>query len=107
MMSINGFAYRIGTLSKPPGMTVKAVRRAMRTASVPLVAAAIALGASPAIAQNQDQVSPERRQRDSRCDGLMLSDNDSARRNHRSRTHGNSGGGVVDEAGLCRSPQPR
>jgi quercetin dioxygenase-like cupin family protein len=56
MMSINGFAYRIGTLSKPPGMTVKAVRRAMPTASVPLVAAAIALGGSPAIAQNQDQV---------------------------------------------------
>jgi quercetin dioxygenase-like cupin family protein len=56
MMSINGFAYRIDALSKPPGMTVKAVRRAMRMASVPLVTAAIALGASPAIAQNRDQV---------------------------------------------------
>jgi quercetin dioxygenase-like cupin family protein len=55
-MSINGFAYRNGALSKLPGMTVKAVRRAMRTAFVPLVAAAIALGGSPAIAQNQDQV---------------------------------------------------
>jgi quercetin dioxygenase-like cupin family protein len=54
MMSISGFAYRIGTLSNPSGMT--AVRRAMRTASVPLVAAAIALGASPAIAQNREQV---------------------------------------------------
>jgi quercetin dioxygenase-like cupin family protein len=55
-MSINGFAYRNGALSKPPGMTVKAVRTAMRTAFVPLLAAAIALGGSPAIAQNQDQV---------------------------------------------------
>jgi quercetin dioxygenase-like cupin family protein len=37
-------------------MTIKTVRRAARTASVPLVAAAIALGASPAIAQNREQV---------------------------------------------------
>jgi quercetin dioxygenase-like cupin family protein len=37
-------------------MTVKAVRRAMRTASVSLVVAAITLGASPAVAQNRDQV---------------------------------------------------
>jgi quercetin dioxygenase-like cupin family protein len=56
MMSINGFAYRIGALSKRPGVTIKAVSRAMRTASVPLLAAAITFGASPAIAQNQDQV---------------------------------------------------
>jgi quercetin dioxygenase-like cupin family protein len=56
MMSISGFAYRIGTLSNPSGMTVKTVRRAMRTASVPLVAAAIVLGASPAIAQDREQV---------------------------------------------------
>jgi quercetin dioxygenase-like cupin family protein len=56
MMWISGFAYRIGALSNPPGMTVKAVRRAMRTASVPLVVAAITLGASPAIAQDRDQV---------------------------------------------------
>jgi quercetin dioxygenase-like cupin family protein len=56
MMSISGFAYRIGALSNPSGMTVKTVRRAMRTASVPLVAAAIVLGASPAIAQDREQV---------------------------------------------------
>jgi quercetin dioxygenase-like cupin family protein len=56
MMSISGFAYRISTLSNPSGMTVKTVRRAMRTASVPLVAAAIVLGASPAIAQDREQV---------------------------------------------------
>jgi hypothetical protein len=56
MMSISEFGYRIGVLSKPPSMTVKAMRRAMRTASVPLVAAAIALGASPAIAQDREQV---------------------------------------------------
>jgi quercetin dioxygenase-like cupin family protein len=56
MMSISGFVYRIGALSNPSGMTVKALRRAMRTASVPLVAAAIALGAPPAIAQDREQV---------------------------------------------------
>jgi len=56
MMSINGFAYRISALSNLSGMTVQKVRRAMRTASAPLVAAAIALGASPAIAQEQEQV---------------------------------------------------
>jgi quercetin dioxygenase-like cupin family protein len=56
MMSIKGFAYRIGALSVPPGMTVKEVRRAMRTTFVPLAAAAVALGASPAIAENRDQV---------------------------------------------------
>jgi quercetin dioxygenase-like cupin family protein len=37
-------------------VTVKALRRAMRTGSVTLVAAAIALGASPAIAQDREQV---------------------------------------------------
>lgn len=56
MTSISGFAYRIGALSNPSGMTVKTVRRAMRTASVPLVAAAFVLGASPAIAQDREQV---------------------------------------------------
>jgi hypothetical protein len=56
MMWISRFAYRIGALSNPPGMTVKAVRRAMRTTSVLLVVAAITLGASPAIAQDRDQV---------------------------------------------------
>jgi quercetin dioxygenase-like cupin family protein len=56
MMSISEFAYRIGALSNPSGMTAKTVRRAMRTASVPLVAAAFVLGASPAIAQDREQV---------------------------------------------------
>jgi quercetin dioxygenase-like cupin family protein len=56
MMSISEFAYRIGAMSKPVGSTTKALRRAMRRASVPLVAAAIALGTSPAIAQYREQV---------------------------------------------------
>lgn len=56
MMSISGFAYQIGAVSNPRGMTAKAARRAMRTAAVPLIAAAIALGASPAIAQDREQV---------------------------------------------------
>jgi quercetin dioxygenase-like cupin family protein len=56
-MSINGFACHIRALSDRSGVTVNAVRRAMRAASVPLVAAAIALGASPAIAQDREQVS--------------------------------------------------
>ena len=55
MTSINGFAHWIRALSKTLGMTVKAVKRAMRRACPSLAAAAIALGASPAIAQNQDQ----------------------------------------------------
>ena len=55
-MSISGFAYRIGVLSSPQVVTVNAARRAMRTASVPLIAAAIALGAPPAIAQEREQV---------------------------------------------------
>src|ERR1700722_512259 len=56
MMSINEFAYRIGALSVPPGMRVKPMRRAMGTTLVALAAAAIALGVSPAAAENQDQV---------------------------------------------------
>jgi quercetin dioxygenase-like cupin family protein len=56
MMSISGFANRIGALSNPSGMTIKTVRRVTRTAAVPLIAAAIALGASPAIAQDREQV---------------------------------------------------
>ena len=56
MMSISGFACRIGALSNPSGMTIKTVKRAMRTASVPLLAAVIVLGASPAIAQDREQV---------------------------------------------------
>ena len=53
---VSGFAYRIGAVSNPRGMLAKAARRAMRTAAVPLIAAAIALGASPAIAQEREQV---------------------------------------------------
>lgn len=56
MMSISGFAYRIGAVSNPRGLTAKPARRAMRTAAVPLIAAAIAVGASPAIAQDREQV---------------------------------------------------
>jgi quercetin dioxygenase-like cupin family protein len=56
MMSINEFAYRIGALLVPPGMIVKPVRRALRATFVALAAAAIALGASPAAAENRDQV---------------------------------------------------
>src|SRR5690242_4247825 len=56
MMSISGFAHRIGALSNPSGMTAKTVKRAMRTAAAPLAAAAIALGASSAIAQDREQV---------------------------------------------------
>jgi quercetin dioxygenase-like cupin family protein len=50
------FANRIGALADLLGMTVISVRRAMRTLPVPLLAAAITLGASPAIAQERDQV---------------------------------------------------
>jgi quercetin dioxygenase-like cupin family protein len=56
MMSISGFDYQIGTVSNPRGMLAKAARGSLRTAAVPLIAAAIALGASPAIAQNREQV---------------------------------------------------
>jgi hypothetical protein len=56
MTPIDVFAHR-RALSKTLGITVNAVRYAMRMARVPLAAAAIALAASPAIAQNQDQVS--------------------------------------------------
>jgi hypothetical protein len=56
MMWISGFAYRMGALSVPPGMIVIPMRRAMRTTFVPLAAAAIALGLSPATAENRDQV---------------------------------------------------
>jgi hypothetical protein len=37
-------------------MATKAMRRAMRTAFVPLIAVAIGLGASPAIAQDREHV---------------------------------------------------
>lgn len=55
-MSISGFSYRVGAVSNPRGMTAKAARRAMRTAAIPLIAATIALGASPANAQDGEQV---------------------------------------------------
>lgn len=55
-MSISGFAYRIDALSNPRTMTAKAARKAMRAAAVPLISATIALGASPAIAQDREQV---------------------------------------------------
>ncbi|TWB62372.1 quercetin dioxygenase-like cupin family protein [Bradyrhizobium sacchari] len=54
MTSIKGFASGIGALSVPSGMTAKAVRRVTRAAAVALVAAA--MGASPAIAQDREQV---------------------------------------------------
>ncbi len=57
MKSMNKLARWIGARSNPPGMTAKAVRQSMRTVSVPLLVAAIALGASPAIAQDREQVS--------------------------------------------------
>lgn len=53
MMSISKFAYRISAV---PNMSAKASRRALRTAAVPLIAAAISLGPSPAIAQDREQV---------------------------------------------------
>lgn len=56
MTPTKGFAYRIGALPVPYGMTANAVRRVTRAAAVPLLAAAIALGASLAIAQDREQV---------------------------------------------------
>jgi quercetin dioxygenase-like cupin family protein len=56
MMSISGFSYRIGALSNPRDMAAKVVRSAMRAAFAPLIALAIALGASPAIAQEREEV---------------------------------------------------
>jgi mannose-6-phosphate isomerase-like protein (cupin superfamily) len=56
MMSISGFAYRIGAVSNPRRKSAKAARGALRTAAVPLIAAAIVLGASEAIAQDREQV---------------------------------------------------
>jgi quercetin dioxygenase-like cupin family protein len=56
MMSVSRFAYRIGAQSNPAALTAKAVMRAMRAASVSLIAAAIVLRAPPAIAQSRDKV---------------------------------------------------
>ena len=55
MMLISEFTYWIDALSKLSGMIVEKLTKAVRTASVPLVAA-MALGASPAIAQDREQV---------------------------------------------------
>src|SRR6185437_10457020 len=55
-MSMHELACRPGAPSNPATVTAKAVRRAMRTAFVSLVAAVIALGASPTIAQDREQV---------------------------------------------------
>jgi quercetin dioxygenase-like cupin family protein len=54
MMLISKFASRIGGQLSTPGITVKTVRRILRTASVLLIAAII-LGAVPALAQDRDQ----------------------------------------------------
>jgi len=55
-MLIGGFPYRIDALPNPRTMTKKAARKAMWAAAVPLIAATIALGASPVIAQDREQV---------------------------------------------------
>ena len=55
MMLISEFAYWIDALSNLSGMIVEKLTKAVRTALVPLVAA-MALGASPAIAQDREQV---------------------------------------------------
>jgi quercetin dioxygenase-like cupin family protein len=56
MTPIRGFAYGIGALPICCETTANALRRATRAAAVPLIAAAVALGASPAIAQDREQV---------------------------------------------------
>jgi len=55
MMSISRFVSRIAALSSPPVVTPESQRR-MRTASLPLLAAAIALGAPSATGQDREQV---------------------------------------------------
>ncbi|MGY8706118.1 cupin domain-containing protein [Bradyrhizobium sp. 18BD] len=56
MTSIKGFVFGISALSISCETAANALRRATRAAAVPLLAAAIALGASPAIAQGREQV---------------------------------------------------
>ena len=56
MMSINTLANWITALSDRPDMTVKAVGRATQRAALPLLAAGIALGASPTVAPNREEV---------------------------------------------------
>jgi quercetin dioxygenase-like cupin family protein len=57
-MSLMEFVNRIGALADLPDMTAGSVRRTMRMASVPTLAAAIVLAASPAVAQKREQVRP-------------------------------------------------
>jgi quercetin dioxygenase-like cupin family protein len=56
MTSTKGLAYGIGALSISYGTTANALGRVTRAAVLPLIATAIALGASPAIAQDREQV---------------------------------------------------
>jgi quercetin dioxygenase-like cupin family protein len=55
-MLMHELAFRPGAPSNPARVTAKALRRAVGTAFVWLVAAVIAPGASPAIAQDREQV---------------------------------------------------
>lgn len=55
-MSINGFAYGIDAPSISYGMAANVLRRVTRAVAVPLMAAVIALGPSPSIAQDWEQV---------------------------------------------------
>ena len=56
MMSINTLANWISALSDRPDVTVKAMGRAMRSAALPLLAAGMALGASPTDAPKREEV---------------------------------------------------
>lgn len=56
MLSINVYARRMGARSITAVTTANTLRRAMRTATVSLAIAAMALGTSPAIAQDREQV---------------------------------------------------
>jgi quercetin dioxygenase-like cupin family protein len=57
-MSLMEFVNRIGALADLPDMTVESVGRPMRMASISALAAAIVLAASPAVAQEREQVRP-------------------------------------------------
>jgi quercetin dioxygenase-like cupin family protein len=57
-MSLMEFVNRIGALADLPDMTVGSVGRPMRMASISALAAAIVLAASPAVAQEREQVRP-------------------------------------------------
>lgn len=55
-MSTMDFANWMSVRAGLPGRTVRTIGRAVRTACIPLLTAAIVAGASPAVAQAQDQV---------------------------------------------------